>query len=98
MEWSRGVSRPLPDMQRLAADNNAAGLRSARPTSRYLRATGQLESDSSDDDGGVLMRRTLQKVDSAQQSGVGPSIWAQNLSLTLRERGDEGGRSESSYC
>ena len=52
---SRGVSRPLPDMQRLAANDDAAGLRSARPTSHYWRAAGQLESDSSDENAdGVL--------------------------------------------
>ena len=61
MEWSRGVSRPLLDMQRLAADDDAAGLRSARPTSRYLWASGQLESDSRDDDGGVLSARHFRK-------------------------------------
>ena len=41
-------------MQRLAADDDAAGLRSARPTLRYWRAAGQLESDLRVDDDGAL--------------------------------------------
>ena len=55
MDWSSGVSRPLPDMQQLAADDDAAGLRSACSRLRDGRATGQLESDSRDDFHGALI-------------------------------------------
>ena len=44
----------MPDMQRLAVDDDAAGLRSARPTLRFWWTAGQLESDSRVDDDGVL--------------------------------------------